>query len=91
VALRLTSLLYSRLREGGRLLIGNLVETPDSTWMMDYVLGWSLIYRTDAAMLRFAERLSPTPQAANIKRDATGQCVFLNVVKDGPMNAASLR
>src|SRR5262249_24810441 len=32
VARRLATVLYSRLRPGGRLLIGNLVEAPDSTW-----------------------------------------------------------
>ncbi len=38
VAQRLTRLLHSRTRPGGRLLIGNLTETPDTTWIMDYVL-----------------------------------------------------
>src|SRR5258708_10571361 len=52
IAARLTRFLYSRLRQGVRLLLANLVETPDTTWMMDYVLGWSLIYRTDECMLR---------------------------------------
>ncbi len=49
---RSRSSLYSRIREGGRLLLGNLVETPDSTWIMDYVWGWPLVYRTDETMLR---------------------------------------
>ena len=36
--------------------LGNLVESPDITWVMDYVLGWPLVYRTDESMLRLAER-----------------------------------
>jgi extracellular factor (EF) 3-hydroxypalmitic acid methyl ester biosynthesis protein len=81
VAARLTQQLYGRLRQGGRLLVGNLVETPDSSWIMDYVLGWSLRYRDDAAMLRLSHRLAPAPLDVGIKRDTTGRCVFLDVTK----------
>jgi hypothetical protein len=79
VAGRLTHLLYSRLRPGGRLLVGNLVETPDTTWIMEYVLGWHLVYRTEADMLRFADGLSPPPARCGITRDQTGRCLFLDV------------
>jgi len=79
VARRLTSVLYSRLRPGGRLLVGNLVEAPDSTWAMEYVVGWHLIYRTDEDMLRFAAPLKPAPVKASITRDPTGGCLFLDV------------
>ncbi len=81
VAQRLTQLLFARVREGGRLLVGNMVETPDSTWMLDYVLGWPLLYRTSESMLRFADRLSPLPSSTKITPDATGRCVFLDVQK----------
>jgi hypothetical protein len=79
VALRLTTLLYSRLRGGGRLLLGNMAETPDTTWMLHFVLGWTLLYRTDQSMLRLAQRLHPTPDHVDITRDATGRCLFLDV------------
>jgi extracellular factor (EF) 3-hydroxypalmitic acid methyl ester biosynthesis protein len=79
VARRLTSVLYSRLRPGGRLLIGNLVEAPDSTWAMEYVVGWNLIYRTEAEMLALAGALRPAPARVGITRDATGGCLFLDV------------
>jgi hypothetical protein len=81
VALRLTRILYSRLRDGGRMLLANLMEVPDSTWMMEYVVGWSLLYRTDAEMLRFAERLTPAPARVGITRDSTERCMFLDVTK----------
>jgi extracellular factor (EF) 3-hydroxypalmitic acid methyl ester biosynthesis protein len=81
VAAALTQLLHSRIRGGGRLLLGNLVETPDSTWIMDYVWGWPLIYRTDETMLRLAEGLTPSGSRVGITRDATGRCLFLDVVK----------
>ncbi len=81
VAAHLTQLLHTRTRPGGRLLLGNLVETPDSTWIMDYVWGWPLVYRTDQTMLRLAEGLSPEPAHVGIRRDATGRCLFLDVTK----------
>jgi extracellular factor (EF) 3-hydroxypalmitic acid methyl ester biosynthesis protein len=81
VAAALTQRLHSRLRAGGRLLLGNLVETPDSTWIMDYVWGWPLLYRTDETMLRLAEGLTPEPERVGITRDATGRCLFLDVTK----------
>jgi extracellular factor (EF) 3-hydroxypalmitic acid methyl ester biosynthesis protein len=81
VAARLTQRLYGRLRGGGRLLLGNLVETPDSTWVMEYVLGWTLRYRTDTSMLHLADGCGPAPTHTGIVRDATGQCLFLDVRK----------
>ncbi len=81
VAASLTKLLYSRLRAGGRLLVGNLTETPNTTWLMDYVLGWSLVYRTEETMLRLADGLTPTPTRAGITRDSTERCIFLDVTR----------
>jgi extracellular factor (EF) 3-hydroxypalmitic acid methyl ester biosynthesis protein len=81
VAVRLTRLLYSRLRAGGRLLLGNLIETPDTTWIIDYVCGWTLLYRTDETMLRLADDLGPAPSSTGITRDTTGRCLFLDVKK----------
>jgi hypothetical protein len=63
------------------LLLGNLMEAPDTTWFMDYVLGWPLIYRTDETMLPFANGLLPSPSSVGISRDSTGFCIFLDVTK----------
>jgi extracellular factor (EF) 3-hydroxypalmitic acid methyl ester biosynthesis protein len=81
VAASLTRLLYGRLRPGGRLLLGNLVESQDITWVMDYVLGWPLVYRTDESMLRLANGLAPNPSRVGITRDETGHCLFLDVTR----------
>lgn len=81
VATCLTELVYSLLRPGGRLLLGNLVETPDSTWIMDYVWGWPLIYRTEKTMLALAEDLTEVASRVGITRDSTGKCLFLDVLK----------
>ncbi len=81
VAARLTQVTYSRLRPGGRLLHGNLIEAPDTTWVMEYVLGWPLIYRTDETMLRLGAGLEPVPASVGISRDDTGHSIFLDVTK----------
>jgi hypothetical protein len=59
--------------------MGNLVETPDSTWMLNYVLGWPLIYRTEELMLRLAQKLAPA--SVGVVRDATSRCLFLDVTR----------
>jgi extracellular factor (EF) 3-hydroxypalmitic acid methyl ester biosynthesis protein len=79
VAAALTRLVFGRLRAGGRLLMGNLVETPDSTWVMEYVLGWPLVYRDDRRLLKLADGLSPARAA--ITRDSTERCIFLDVTR----------
>jgi extracellular factor (EF) 3-hydroxypalmitic acid methyl ester biosynthesis protein len=84
VAMSLTRLLYGRLRVGGRLLIGNLVETADSSWVMDYILNWQLLYRTDETMMELAEGLSPMPSRTAIVPDTTGRCLFLDVTRSTP-------
>ncbi len=84
VAVRLTRLLYSRLRPGGRLLLGNLTETPDSTWIMEYVLGWHLLYRTPEMMEKLAAGLSPAPSRVGIVRDATERRRSLLDITRGP-------
>lgn len=83
IASRLTQLTYSKLRSGGRLFHGNLVESPDTTWVMDYVLGWRLVYRTDETMLALADCLTPAVHDVRIIRDATERAIFLDVRKPG--------
>ena len=61
VGRRLTELLYSKLRPGGRLLVGNLTEMPDSTWIMEFVVSWHLVYRTEESMMRLGSALKPAP------------------------------
>jgi hypothetical protein len=79
VAHRLTQRLYSLLRPGGRLLLGNMVEAPDSSWIMDYPLDWPILYRDDHDMLGLGARLLPPPRSMTVARDSTGGCLFLDV------------
>lgn len=81
VASALTRALFQRLRKGGRLLLGNLVETPDTTWIMDYVCDWSLIYRDEAGLLRLADGLDRQKSSSRIARDASERCLLLDVTR----------
>jgi hypothetical protein len=79
VAQRLTSRLYTLLRPGGRMLIGNFEETPNTTWIMDYAVDWPILYRDEAAMYRLASGLGARLARVDVSRDATGRCLFLDV------------
>jgi extracellular factor (EF) 3-hydroxypalmitic acid methyl ester biosynthesis protein len=81
VAARLTRRLYGGLRAGGRLLVGNLAVASDTTWILDYVLDWPLIYRTEHDLLEFGEGLAPVPASLAVTRDETGRCLFLDVAR----------
>ena len=81
VAQRLASVLYRRIAPGGKVFVGNLEFEPNTTWLMDYVLGWHLVWRTDDEMLRLAAELNPSPASVDVERDPTGRCVFLRVTR----------
>jgi extracellular factor (EF) 3-hydroxypalmitic acid methyl ester biosynthesis protein len=79
IAARLIAALYERLAPGGQLVIGNLVEADDATWLMDFVLAWHLVWRTPSAMAELARGLSPDPRRVDVSVDATQKCLFLEV------------
>jgi extracellular factor (EF) 3-hydroxypalmitic acid methyl ester biosynthesis protein len=52
--------LYETLAPGGLLIIGNMNETANSAvWPLEFLLDWSLHYRTDAQMLAWVDGLQP--------------------------------
>jgi extracellular factor (EF) 3-hydroxypalmitic acid methyl ester biosynthesis protein len=73
--------LYASLNSGGRLYIGNLKEAADTSWIMEFVLAWHLLYRTRESMTPLANGLSPAPAKAEVGEDETGHCLFLDVVR----------
>jgi hypothetical protein len=81
VATRLTSAMYSRLRPGGRMLMGNMAVGPDMTWMAEFVLDWFLHYRTPESMLHLGAGLSPLLAHQTVSADVTGHAIFLDVTK----------
>jgi extracellular factor (EF) 3-hydroxypalmitic acid methyl ester biosynthesis protein len=81
VAQRLLMFLYRHLEPGGELFVGNLESEPNTTWLMDFVLAWHLVWRTENDLLRLADELEPRPVSADVKRDSTQRCLFLRVVR----------
>jgi len=79
VAQKLLMRLYDLLGTGGRLFVGNLRETPDTTWLLDYVLNWPLVYRTRESMQSLASVLKPAPRTLRIDFDGTERCLFWDV------------
>jgi extracellular factor (EF) 3-hydroxypalmitic acid methyl ester biosynthesis protein len=79
VAQRLTGVLYGLLKPGGRLYLGNLSEAPDTSWVMDYVLAWHLLYRTQDEMVQLGAHLQPAPAQLEVETDGSGHAIFLSV------------
>jgi extracellular factor (EF) 3-hydroxypalmitic acid methyl ester biosynthesis protein len=71
--------LYQMLGTGGLLIVGNMNETPVSgIWPLEFVLDWTLYYRTDAQMLAWSEGLGGT---AWTETDSTDRVRLLFVKK----------
>lgn len=81
VAEALLHRVYSLLRPGGRLLIGNLRRDPITAWLLESVLAWHLEYRDDTKMKKLAARLQPVPAEVELEYDDTGLCMFLSIRK----------
>jgi hypothetical protein len=81
VAKLLVRRLYKFLRPGGELFIGNLRESPDTSWMMEHTLAWHLEYRTPESMKELTKGLQPPPTSTEVVADSTGNCLFLNITR----------
>jgi hypothetical protein len=79
IAERLIDSLYRLLGDKGQLFIGNLVEAEDSTWLMNFVLAWPLVWRTPKRMLALASGIDPEPSLVTVEADATEKCLFLEI------------
>lgn len=77
LAQRTASLLFQLLNPGGRLLIGNLMRVPDSSWQIEFATAWHLIYRTEAEMVDMAEKIQGA-ETLSVTKDDTGHCLFLD-------------
>lgn len=70
--------LFSCVAPGGKLIISNMFQAPNSNlWPMEFLTDWTVIYRTEAEMMAFAEDL---PDAvAETRLDPTGRVCMLTV------------
>ncbi|NQS99634.1 MAG: hypothetical protein HQ595_01000, partial [Candidatus Omnitrophica bacterium] len=78
---RVTKTLYHFLKSNARLIIGNFnLSTDESRTYMDFVLEWYLLYRSEAEMLKFTEKLE-NPKKVYFEKDSTGLTNFLIIEK----------
>ncbi len=87
LARRIVTCLYGMLKPGGKVFIGNLKRVQDCSWVMDYALAWHLVYRDEEQMADLAGEISPPPAAVKVTKDATGNCLFLDVRRPKPEHA----
>lgn len=72
--------LYEHLAPGGTLVIGNMLDAPTGMlWPAEFLLDWTLIYRTEKDMLDLIEGLAAVDVATEI--DPTGGVVMLRLRK----------
>ncbi|MCB9740066.1 MAG: class I SAM-dependent methyltransferase [Deltaproteobacteria bacterium] len=78
VAAGLTAKLYSVLREGGEVWIGNMVPENPCRWFMEHHQDWRLLYRTREEILAFARAGVPSAEH-RILEEPTGVNPFVAV------------
>jgi SAM-dependent methyltransferase len=81
-AVTLTRNLYSTLKPGGTVFIGNMVPTNPGRWQMECHFDWYLIYRTRAEMLDMVRVAAPLAHSEIIE-EPSGVNPFVAVTKEG--------
>jgi extracellular factor (EF) 3-hydroxypalmitic acid methyl ester biosynthesis protein len=72
--------LTSRLADGGRAMIANMVPENPSRWYMEHHLDWWLIYRTRQELLDIGRRAAPTAQL-QILEEESGVNPFVEIAR----------
>ncbi len=65
---------FGLIADGGRLLVGNAAAVPGLRWVPEFLLDWTMIYRTEADMAALGEGLGGT---LNVERDDSDTWLFL--------------
>lgn len=76
LVVRLLDLVHRMLRPGGRAVLGNFHPRSPSRAMMDHVLDWKLIYRTEEDMDRLFERSAFGRPATEVRFEQQGINLF---------------
>jgi len=70
--------LYDLLMPGGLLIIGNMNECPLSNyWPMEFIADWTLQYRDDACMMKWAEGLPAAKAWTETERTGRVRMLFV--------------
>ena len=70
IATRIFAMLYSQLRPGGTLVVGNMADNPGIGWLPEFLLDWTLLYRSEEEMKSFADQLGAA--SVEVRLDRTG-------------------
>jgi extracellular factor (EF) 3-hydroxypalmitic acid methyl ester biosynthesis protein len=79
---RLLDYIHSKLRPGGRVILGNFHPRNPTRALMDYVLSWELIYRTEDEMHRLFQQSSFRRPCTNIRYEAQRINLFAECIKN---------
>lgn len=85
-SIRLIHKLYSFLKPGGLMIIGNFGQYNPQRFIMEFGAEWFLIYRSEEDLKGLASSLPGNPLLA-MEKEPEGVNLFLNIVK--PTDAAS--
>lgn len=79
---KLLDWIHDKLRPGGRVVIGNFHPSNPSKALMDYVLDWRLIHRTEDDMHRLFEASKFGRPCTSIRFESSGVNLFAECVKE---------
>ena len=68
---------FGLLRKGGRLVVGNAADGPGVRWMPEFVLDWTMVYRTEAELRDLARDFA---DRARIEIDSDDSAAWLFLV-----------
>jgi hypothetical protein len=73
--------LYDLLADGGLLAVGNAVAPNEFFWSTEFLVDWTLLFRTEEEMMRLAALL-PDSATREVVREKSGGYHFLLVRKN---------
>jgi len=79
---RLLNYIHGKLRPGGRVILGNFHPRNPTRALMDYVLSWELIYRTEEEMTRLFEESAFRRPCTKMRYEAQRINLFAECIKE---------
>jgi CRP-like cAMP-binding protein/SAM-dependent methyltransferase len=83
MVIKMLDFIYEVLAPGGRVILGNFHPRNQTRALMDYLLEWRLIHRTEADMDRLFAGSKFKAPATSTRFEATGVNLFSECVKTG--------
>ncbi len=84
LVLKLLDWIYTRLRPGGKVIVGNFHPRNSSKAMMDYLLEWKLIHRNEEDMNRLFRMSAFGRPTTNIRFEGENINLFAECVRESP-------